>query len=442
MHKGVVLLSIRIPQGKVKRVLIRAEGKKHTGNYVSEEDNAKWRGKYRNKLEMVGKCLCEGFPLVVSFCQGESCVWPDDVKPRRMLCGVMNPWWTEFIIDTRELEEGVQKLTEEVRYNDTSEDDEEVIVSMELINRNIAAFLRINKKAIRKWYKECLSAKSRYWQIKMNFWKRFKMYTWLELFFGEKTRGVDDMWKNKMWLIWFTYIDRMMWIEDVEDTNEFKKKIKKCYSYIYIRDSYTRKKRHFRKVKQKKIVNAWNQFLDSYMNKWEKERKNMAMRKCTARKKQNLTKQPVKKRTKVVPTSLPIPRRQDLLENRDDDHIGNGNSTDGIIRGSIDSSVFFNSLSKKTRTGLKENPSSKRAATKTRPRKSVPTKMKVAENRAHRKGATKIAADKSASTPKKRKVNERRLPAPPSICYALRQMDKLGVLATFPKCNRRKTPLE
>ncbi|GAB65926.1 hypothetical protein PCYB_074270, partial [Plasmodium cynomolgi strain B] len=240
-----------------------------------------------------------------------------------MLCTVKGRKWRNSNISMKELEESVQKLTEQVGYNDTSEEDEQIIISMELINRNILAFLRINKKAIRKWYEQCLSVKTRYWQIKMNFWRRFEIYTFFELFFGEKTRRVDKMWKNKMWDIWSTYINRMMWVEDVEDTNQFKKRINKCYSYIYIRDKYTMKKRHFRKVKQRKIMNAWNHFLNSYMTKWEKERK----------------KQSVKKRVKAVSASSLTSLGQQCLQRRDDSGISSGSSIDSIIGGCIDSNV-------------------------------------------------------------------------------------------------------
>ncbi|GAW80419.1 Plasmodium exported protein, unknown function [Plasmodium gonderi] len=173
----------------------------------------------------------------------------------------------------KELEESVRKLIEEVGYNDSSEDETDIIISTEFINRNLLAFLKINSKANKIWYNKCLKEKEKYWEKKMKFWNQFEIYTWSELFFGEKTRGIDQNWKNKMWDIWFTYIHRIMWMEDVEDTKQFKKRIEKCYSYIYISNKYTKKKRHFEKVKQKKILNAWNHFINSNLEKWQKERK-------------------------------------------------------------------------------------------------------------------------------------------------------------------------
>ncbi|ANQ07359.1 Uncharacterized protein PCOAH_00015520 [Plasmodium coatneyi] len=416
MREGVLWVSIGAPKVKVTQVPTNAEGKKHTGNHVNQEDNAKWEKTNALSLKGWGNVCVRVFLLLCLFVK----VHPHDMKHRRMLCIVNHPWWKDFIISTKELEEGVQKLTHEVGYNDISEEDGEAIVSTELINRNIAAFLRINKKAIRKWYKQCLSAKIRYWQVKMNFWRRFKMYTWLELFLGEKTRGVDEIWKNKMWIIWFTYIHRIMWIEDVADTSQFKRRIKKCYSYIYIRDRYAKKKRHFREVKQKKIENAWNNFLDSYVDKWEKEKKTMAMSKCTARKKQPVWKQPmrtqpVRNRAKVVFASSFIPPGPQRLEDHDDCRIGSRSNNDGRIGGSIGSSQFLNRLNGNTKTRWKESLPIKSGAGTTGSTKSMPTKTGVAKKGIDKNGTAKTGVDGTTATPKQRKVNERKFPpSPPS----------------------------
>ncbi|SCO66685.1 Plasmodium exported protein, unknown function [Plasmodium vivax] len=379
------------------------EGKKPTGNHLIEEDNAKWGN--TNVISFKGwRNVCVGVLLLLCLFVK---VPPPAAKQRRMLSMASEPERRDSNISIRELEESVKQLTEQVGYNDTSEDDEEAIISMELINRNIAACLRINKKAIRKWYEQCLSAKTRYWQIKMNFWRRFKMYTRSELFFGEKTRGVDKIWKDKMWAIWISYIHRMMWEEDVEDTIQFKKRINKCYSYMYIRDRYTQKKRHFRRVKQRKIVNAWSHFLDTYTEKWRKERKAMAMAmaiaQCTARKKQSTKskqpagkKQPVKKRAKVASASSLIPPGQQRLQHSDDS-VGHsiGGSLGGRIGSNIGSSIgstpVLNSLGANAKTGRKESPLTKKGAAK----KGV-DKNGTAITGASKTGAAKTMAVKTA----------------------------------------------
>ncbi|SBT76546.1 Plasmodium exported protein, unknown function [Plasmodium ovale] len=121
------------------------------------------------------------------------------------------------------------------------------------------------------WYEKCLKERKHYWLAKMDFWNDIENYAWKELFYGDKTKDIDKLWKEKMREAWLNYITKQMWTEDVRDTKHFKKMLEKGNTPTEIRDTFIKKARTFVQ-KKKEIMYAWDKFLTAHLDAWVEEK--------------------------------------------------------------------------------------------------------------------------------------------------------------------------
>ncbi|SCQ16344.1 Plasmodium exported protein, unknown function [Plasmodium ovale] len=167
------------------------------------------------------------------------------------------------------LKKSLKKITEDVPFDilsgEKNNDKNEVDGNQGL---DVIKMISSGKK---DWYEKCLKERKHYWLAKMDFWNDIENYTWKELFYGDKTKDIDKLWKEKMRDAWFNYITKQMWTEDVRDTKHFKKMLEKGKSPTEIRDTFIKKARTFVQ-KKKKIMYAGDKFLTAHLDEWVEEK--------------------------------------------------------------------------------------------------------------------------------------------------------------------------